>query len=100
MNPRSMQYATIRPMPTNLHVRDVPDAVHATLTERAERQGMSLRQYTIQVLEEHCALPTVDQWLDEIAALPPVEGAPPAAEVLRRAREEDDAGVLGGRRGS
>lgn len=100
MNPKQSQYATIRPMPTNLHVRDVPDAVHATLTERAERQGMSLRQYTIQVLEEHCALPTVDQWLDEIAALPPVEGAPPAAEVLRRAREEDDAGVLGGRRGS
>ncbi|MFP3941241.1 MAG: FitA-like ribbon-helix-helix domain-containing protein [Thermoanaerobaculia bacterium] len=100
MHPKTMHYATIRPMPTNLHVRDVPDAVHATLTERAERHGMSLRQYTIQVLEEHCTLPTVDEWLDEVAALPPVEGVPPAAEALRRAREEDDAGVLGARRGA
>lgn len=86
-------------MPTNLHIREVPDAVHATLVARAERRGMSLRQYTIQVLEDHCALPALDDWLDGLAELPPVEGAP-AAEAVRRTREEDDREVLRGRRGA
>ena len=89
-------------MPTNLHIREVPDTVHSTLVARAERRGMSLRQYAIRVLEAHCALPSVDDWLDGLAALPPVEGLAPgaAAEALHRAREENDAEVLGARRGA
>lgn len=88
-------------MPINLHIRDVPDAVHSSLTARAERRGMSLRQYAIHVLEEHCALPTVDDWLDELAALPPAGvGGGRAAEAVRHSREEDDSEVLRGRRGA
>jgi plasmid stability protein len=86
-------------MPTNLHIREVPDPVHAALVARARRRGMSLRQYTIQVLEDHCALPALGDWLDGLAALPPVEGAP-AAEAVERSREEDDREVLRGRRGA
>lgn len=50
-----------------MHVRDVPDDVHEELQRRAIAQGMTLRQYTIDVLSRHCALPTTDQWLDSLA---------------------------------
>ena len=93
-------YGIIRRMPINVHVRDVPDPVHAALTARADRAGMSLRQYVIEVLEEHVALPTLDDWLDAVAALPPVELGGPAAEAVRASREEDDAEVLRERRGA
>lgn len=100
MHPNDEQYGTILHMPTNLHVREVPDEVHATLVARAERAGMSLRQYTIEVLEEHCALPTLEDWLDGLAELPPAEGGMSAAEAVRSSREEDDAEVLRERRGA
>lgn len=61
----------MRPMAVNLHVRDVPDHIHETLVHRAERKGMSLRQYAIEVLAEHCSLPALDEWLDDIARLEP-----------------------------
>lgn len=99
MQHREVRYGNILPMPMNLHIREVPDGVHAALVARAQRRGMSLRQYTIQVLEDHCALPALDDWLDGLAALPPVDGVA-TAEAVERAREEDDREVLRGRRGS
>jgi hypothetical protein len=102
MQPKEIRYGIVHPMPTNLHIREVPDTVHSTLVARAERRGMSLRQYAIRVLEEHCSLPSVDDWLDGLAALPRVEGLArgAAAEAVQQAREEDDAEVLGARRGA
>lgn len=99
MQPISERCGTIHRMPINLHIREVPDEVHSTLVARAERRGMSLRQYAIRLLEEHCALPAIDDWLDELAAQPAAECAAPgtAAEALRRSRDEDDAEVLHGR---
>jgi hypothetical protein len=87
-------------MTVNLHVRDVPDAIHETLVRRAERKGMSLRRYTIEVLTEHCALPALDEWLDEIARLEPVETSTPAAEAGAESRREDDLAVLRAHSGS
>jgi len=99
VQPNREQYGIIRFMPINVHVRDVPERVHASLTERAERAGMSLRQYVIEVLADHVALPTLDDWLDGLAALPPVELGAPAAEAVHAAREADDVEVLRERRG-
>jgi hypothetical protein len=99
MQHEKIRSGNILPMPMNLHIREVPDEVHAVLVARAQRRGMSLRQYTIQVLEDHCALPALDAWLDGLAALPPVEGVA-AAEAVERAREEDDREVLHGRGGA
>lgn len=82
-------------MPTNLHVRDVPDTVHRALVERAERRGMSLRRYTIEVLAEHCALPALDDWLDGLRELPAAAGEVSGADAVRRSREEDDLEVAG-----
>jgi hypothetical protein len=81
-------------LPTmNLHVRDVPDAVHRRLAERASARGMSLRQYVIHVLTEHAELPTVDEWLDELTRGPRTVLKTSGAEAVRRSRATDDAQV-------
>jgi hypothetical protein len=74
----------------DLNVRDVPDTVHAVLTHRAAAQGMSLRAYVVALLTEHVALPTVDEWLDEIETLPAAGDEHPAADALAAERDERD----------
>lgn len=81
-------------MATTLHVRDVPDELHAILSARAERQGMSLRCYVLSVLSDHAALPTVDEWLNGLCRMPPVSLKASSAEAVRAAREADDEEVL------
>lgn len=59
-----------------MHIRDLDEATHRELVRRAEATGMSLRAYVIDVLHRHTALPSLDEWLDETRATPPlpVEG--------------------------
>ena len=87
-------------MPTNLHVRDVPDGLHRSLVARAERRGMSLRQYVLEVLSDHAALPGLDEWLDGLARLPPAAAQTSGAEAVRAARETEDEEILSAVRGS
>lgn len=54
-------------MSVNMHLREVPDDVHEELQRRAVAGGMTLRQYTLQVLSEHCATPTLDEWTARMA---------------------------------
>ena len=83
-----MQTATMILM--NLNVRDLPDEVHEVLVRRAEARKMSLRAYVVEVLSEHCRLPDTDEWLAALEELPPGPDWPPAAELVRAAREERD----------
>ncbi len=83
-------------MSINMHIRDVPDHVHEELQRRAAAAGMTLRQYTVKVLEEHVAVPTTGDWMDRIArrrARWLAEGRLveiDAAEAVRAARYDDD----------
>jgi len=54
-------------MSVNMHIRDVPDHVHEELQRRAAAAGMTLRQYTVKVLDEHVARPTMDEWMERMA---------------------------------
>ena len=74
----------------NLHVRDVPEHVHAELTRRAERVGTSLRAYVVHVLEDHCVTPTVDEWLDSLPISGQVGSALSTVDALAQARDDDD----------
>lgn len=82
----------------NLNVREVPDRVHRVLVRRAAARGMSLRQYTIEVLEAHCEQPTMDEWLDDLKQLKPARKPISGARAVRAARDEDDEKVAGARR--
>jgi antitoxin FitA len=83
-------------MSVNMHIREVPNDVHEELQRRAAAAGMTLRQYTVKVLDDHVATPTMDEWMERIARrrvrwlaegrLVEVD----AAEAVRAARDDDD----------
>lgn len=72
-------------------IRGLPDDVHAELARRAAASDMSLRAYLRQVLSDHVAVPSVNDWLDRVAALDPVDtGGLTGAEIVAAAQDEDD----------
>lgn len=72
-------------------IRDLPDEVHAELAHRAAANDMSLRAYLHDVLSEHVALPSMQEWLEHVRALGPVDAAGSSgADVVAAARDEDD----------
>lgn len=74
-----------------MHLRDVPQEVHDELRRRAEAKGMSLRQYSIEVLASHCQMPDVDEWLDRLARRRVRALTTTGAEAVQAARAEDES---------
>ena len=81
-------------MAVHLQVRDLPEELHKTLRRRAAKRGLSLRQYTLEVLRDHCEQPTLDEWLAGLDHLTPVSLSTSAAEAVHEAREADDAALI------
>ena len=50
----------------NVLVRDIPDAVHSALQQRAESRGQSLQQYLAIELKRLAERPSVEEVLDRI----------------------------------
>jgi hypothetical protein len=72
-------------------IRDLPDEVHAELARRAAASDMSLRAYLREVLTEHVAVPSMQEWLDRVRRLGPVDAdGPSGATLVAAARDEDD----------
>lgn len=68
---------------SSIQVRNVPEPLHRQLKVRAAQAGQTLSDYVLDELRVAAGRPTMRQWLRDVDALPPVEGAPaPAAEVL------------------
>ncbi len=53
---------------TNVLIRDVPDAVHQALRQRAQREGQSLQQYLQAELARLAERPSMAEVLDRIEA--------------------------------
>ena len=60
----------------NVHIRHVPDDVHAALVRRAERAGQSLQQFLTVQLTTIATTPTLDEVLDRIERRPKARLAP------------------------
>ncbi len=78
-------------------IRDLPDDMHAELARRAARSDMSLRAYLRQVLSDHVAVPSMDEWLQRVRDLGPASSAGPTGptgptgpELVGTGRDEDD----------
>ncbi|HEX3528614.1 MAG TPA: hypothetical protein VH988_16230 [Thermoanaerobaculia bacterium] len=80
-------------MAVHLQIRDLPQEIHETLRQRAATRGISLRQYALEILREHCRRPTLDEWLDGLEQLTPVSLFSSAAEAVRQAREAEEAAL-------
>lgn len=72
-----------------VQVRDVPDDVHRVLKSRAAASGLSLSEYTRQMLAAHAARPTVAELAARIAAREPPPPTSEAAEAAVRAIRDE-----------
>lgn len=76
-----------------MHIRDLDEPTHEELVRRAGAAGMSLRAYVIGVLQRHASLPTLDAWLDEVRARPPLPAdGPGSVTVVADGRRDSDLG--------
>jgi plasmid stability protein len=81
----------LRAVAKTIQVRNVPDAVHGKLTQRAAAAGLSLSDY---VARELLAVANRDANIEALRALamipPMVSGLDTAADVVRAEREARD----------
>lgn len=78
-------------MTVNMHIRDLDEPTHRELVRRADAAGMSLRAYVIEVLQRHAALPTLDDWLEEVRADPPLPSdGPDSVTLVEEGRRDSD----------
>ena len=74
-------------MSTMLQIRNVPDAIHRELKQRAARAGMSLSEYALAELRRAVERPTREEILARLASQTPVKVKPSPAEAVRRERD-------------
>ena len=87
---------------TNIQIRGASPDLLERLRARALKQGKTMSQYAIEVLEQDLAHPSLDEWLARVASHRiPVRPGISAAQAVREAREERAdhlAQVAGGHR--
>ncbi len=70
-----------------IQIRNVPEALHRKLKARAAEAGMSLSDYLLREMKKTAERPTMEEMLDRLKRLPPVEVSEAPAEILRAVRE-------------
>ncbi len=72
-------------------IKNLPDEVHAELVRRAAASDRSLRGYLRDVLAEHVAVPSMQEWLEGVRGLGAVDtDGPTGPDLVTAARDEDD----------
>ena len=74
-----------------LQVRNVRASVHAELVRRAKLRGQTLTAYVEEILEREVARPDRDEVFDRIEARGPIPLGAGGAELIRAARDEEEA---------
>lgn len=80
---------------STIQVKNVPPELHRELRRRAERGGMTVRDYVLALIERDQRRPTLDEWLEEVTADEAVALGEPAAEIVRADREERERELAG-----
>jgi len=86
-----------RPRTTDLQIRGLPMTLREKLRRRAVGKGVSMSQYVTTLLKDDLALPTIDEWLDEVSRLPRVDlkaKGIDTVDVLRQVRDERDEEII------
>ncbi len=73
-----------------IQIRNVPDELHRTLKVRAAKAGMTLSDYLLSEIEQIVEKPTMNEWLERVAELEPVEVDEPPEVTIRRMRDAGD----------
>jgi plasmid stability protein len=69
-----------------IQIRNVPDSLHREAKARAAREGLTLSDYAKRALEREVGQVTLDEVLERIRRLGPIEGEIDAAEIIREIR--------------
>jgi plasmid stability protein len=70
-----------------LQVRNVPEALHRRLKMRAAGKGQTLTDYVLDVLKRADREPSIEEWLEELRALPATRLSVSPAALIRKARK-------------
>jgi hypothetical protein len=76
----------------HLQIKDMPDELHGELRRRADRAGMSMRDYVLALIERDQRRPPVADWLTQVRGRAAVPLSGSGADEIRAARAERDAG--------
>ena len=75
----------------HIQIRNVPSDLHRKLKIRAAAAGMTLSDYLLRELRPIADLPRLDEVLEDVRQASLVELDVDTAELIRQAREENDA---------
>ncbi len=70
-----------------IQIRNVPPELHRKLKVRAAELGMSLSDYLLAEIHDIAAVPSPEEFVRRLNALPPVDLDEPPHETLRRIRD-------------
>jgi plasmid stability protein len=74
-------------MAKTIQIRNVPEAIHRRLRQRAADAGMSLSEHLLAELTRIATLPTRKEWLERLHAGARVKLGKSAAALVRRERD-------------
>jgi plasmid stability protein len=75
----------------HIQIRNVPPELHRKLKIRAAAAGMTLSDYLLRELRPIADLPRLEELIEEVRQGPLVDLDVDTAELIRIAREENDA---------
>ena len=71
----------------NVQIRNVPTELHRRVKSRAAEEGLSLSDYLLRIVEREASIPTPDEIVQRLRALPPLELDEPPSVIIRRMRD-------------
>ncbi len=74
-------------MSTMIQIRHVPDPLHRKLKARAAQEGKSLSDYLLREIKRIAERPTMEEIMERLASLPPVNPCVPPAQIIREERD-------------
>jgi len=74
-----------------IQIRNVPDELHRTLKVRAASTSMSLSDYLLTELREIADKPTLQEWVAEVRADPPIDIVLEPGEIAELIRRDRDS---------
>lgn len=70
-----------------IQIRNVPDELHRTLKVRAALAGMTFSDFLLAEIELVARKPTLEEMMERLGRLEPVEVDEPLAATIRRRRD-------------
>jgi plasmid stability protein len=70
-----------------IQIRHVPDPLHRKLKARAAQEGKSLSDYLRREIQRIAERPTLEEVMERLARLSPVNPRVPPAQIIRHERD-------------